>query len=145
MLDDVTLDVTASPLRGLATYAQQLDFDDEESVPAVAAYLGETLMRAGGGCWAWIDELPLVRLDDGSGWHRLDRCSWSKRPTGRSRPCTRNGQRLPPGLPRSVQAGHRRRKRQISTYSTTPRKRPHPVACCPRVGVGRRCRVRLFP
>lgn len=67
VLDDVTLDVTASSLRGLATYAQQLDSDDEESVPAVAAYLGETLMRAGGGCWAWIDELPLVRLDDALG------------------------------------------------------------------------------
>lgn len=64
LLDDVTLDFTAASLRGLETYAQQLDFDDEESVLAVAAYLGETLMRAGGGCWAWIDELPLVRPDD---------------------------------------------------------------------------------
>ncbi|MBF6302809.1 hypothetical protein IU459_35545 [Nocardia amamiensis] len=44
------------------------DPDDEfEFVPAVAAYLGETLLRAAGGRWDWLDDEPLVVPGDGLG------------------------------------------------------------------------------
>lgn len=40
---------------------------DDVFVPAVAAYLGETLLRAAGGHWDWPDDEPLVLPGDGLG------------------------------------------------------------------------------
>ncbi|MEU4420515.1 hypothetical protein AB0F81_07805 [Actinoplanes sp. NPDC024001] len=41
------------------------DDPDDEFAPAVAAYLGETLLRAAGGRWAWPDDEPVVIPGDG--------------------------------------------------------------------------------
>ncbi|MDP9795321.1 hypothetical protein J2S43_003833 [Catenuloplanes nepalensis] len=63
--DDALLNFEAASLPVVAALVLDPGFD-EELIPAVAAYLGETLLRTAGGRWEW-DEAPLAVPGDGLG------------------------------------------------------------------------------
>jgi len=61
--DDVILDFTPASLSALQGVVAARPPGTEDIVPAVAAYLGETLLRVGGGGWTWAEGTPVVVPD----------------------------------------------------------------------------------
>jgi hypothetical protein len=66
------LDYTPASLDPLARFVlQQIEPDDVDGgdplIDGLVAYVGETLMRIGGGRWVWSGGRAVVRFDDGLG------------------------------------------------------------------------------